>query len=181
MLKLKELNNVPCRITIGRAVSVIFIIPLWKYGCAECAFSIAVVAYLTDAIDGWYARKYGEETLTGRIIDPIADKILFYPIIFILFNQEISIWISITALALDLISTFLRSFMQDGSNRYGKWKTRFHTATVAILGLNGMEWSNSIVSSYEPVGLANNLMIISILLASISLVIRVAKKAGYAF
>lgn len=43
---------------------------------ARFTFAAFVVAALTDFLDGWLARRWGVVSLTGAILDPIADKIL---------------------------------------------------------------------------------------------------------
>jgi CDP-diacylglycerol--glycerol-3-phosphate 3-phosphatidyltransferase len=40
------------------------------------AFAAFIVAGLTDFLDGWLARRFGVTSLTGAILDPIADKVL---------------------------------------------------------------------------------------------------------
>jgi phosphatidylglycerophosphate synthase len=39
------------------------------------ALVVLVVAGLTDVLDGWWARRFGQATATGAVIDPITDKI----------------------------------------------------------------------------------------------------------
>jgi cardiolipin synthase len=39
------------------------------------AFTVMAVAGLTDVLDGWYARKFGQATPTGAVVDPITDKL----------------------------------------------------------------------------------------------------------
>lgn len=51
-----------------------FFLPVagWNY----IAAAIFVLAYITDILDGHYARKYGKVTDFGKLLDPIADKLL---------------------------------------------------------------------------------------------------------
>jgi CDP-diacylglycerol--glycerol-3-phosphate 3-phosphatidyltransferase/cardiolipin synthase len=39
------------------------------------ALSVLVVAGLSDVLDGWYARRHGQVTPTGAVVDPVTDKI----------------------------------------------------------------------------------------------------------
>src|SRR5262245_37840638 len=40
------------------------------------ALTIFILAAVTDMLDGWYARRFGQWTTLGRMLDPIADKLL---------------------------------------------------------------------------------------------------------
>ena len=71
--------NVPNILTLLRIV-LGFIVPvLLLYGDLTERIIAAVlftIAGITDYLDGWYARKYNMETKLGKILDPIADKII---------------------------------------------------------------------------------------------------------
>ncbi len=71
--------NLPNKLTILRIALVIpflacFYIP-WSYRM-HLASALFILAAVTDVIDGCYARKYGLITNFGKLMDPIADKIL---------------------------------------------------------------------------------------------------------
>jgi CDP-diacylglycerol--glycerol-3-phosphate 3-phosphatidyltransferase len=61
---------------IGVGLSGGEISPAFGTGLARFAFAAFVVAAVTDFFDGWLARRWGVTSLTGAILDPIADKIL---------------------------------------------------------------------------------------------------------
>ena len=79
--------NVPNILTIIRIV-LGFIVPvLLLYGDLTGRIVAAVlftIAGVTDYLDGWYARKYNLETKLGKILDPIADKIILLGCFFML-------------------------------------------------------------------------------------------------
>jgi CDP-diacylglycerol--glycerol-3-phosphate 3-phosphatidyltransferase len=59
-----------------RAMSVI---PIWyalMFDLRATAFAMFAFAALTDAVDGWLARRRSTPTLHGAVLDPIADKVL---------------------------------------------------------------------------------------------------------
>lgn len=71
--------NVPNVLTIFRILlTPLFIICLFSnYPYARLwALIIFIVASVTDAFDGYYARKYNQVTRHGQFLDPLADKIL---------------------------------------------------------------------------------------------------------
>ncbi|MEM7670943.1 MAG: CDP-alcohol phosphatidyltransferase family protein, partial [Pseudomonadota bacterium] len=56
-------------------------------GHAMLAFILFTVAAGTDFLDGWLARKLGQETAIGKMLDPIADKAMVALVIFALAAQ----------------------------------------------------------------------------------------------
>lgn len=63
-----------------------------------------IIAYITDLLDGWLARKLNQITETGKIIDPIADKFFIGAAALILIiNGTAPLWFGITVVARDLI------------------------------------------------------------------------------
>ena len=78
-------KQIPNMLTFGRLIlSVVFLVmvylspsraePKWLY--LDVAFVLFVVAGLTDLADGYLARKFDATSKFGRIVDPLADKVL---------------------------------------------------------------------------------------------------------
>jgi cardiolipin synthase (CMP-forming) len=71
---------IPNAITIGRLCFLpVFV---WVYsrqapGASWAAAAIVLVLALSDVLDGWLARRYGWQSDLGRVLDPIADRVLF--------------------------------------------------------------------------------------------------------
>ena len=68
--------NIPNTLTLFRILLIpVFVVSLAKgnYNMALATFSIAA---LTDALDGFSARHFNQQTLVGTILDPLADKLL---------------------------------------------------------------------------------------------------------
>jgi CDP-diacylglycerol--glycerol-3-phosphate 3-phosphatidyltransferase len=67
------------QLTIARAASVPIVVLLFAWDFTNHAYwgtGLFCVAALTDQVDGWIARRSGKTTDLGRILDPVADKIL---------------------------------------------------------------------------------------------------------
>ncbi len=63
-------------LAILRALAVV---PIWYalgYDARAAAFAIFVIAALSDALDGWVARRAGVLSRHGALVDPLADKVL---------------------------------------------------------------------------------------------------------
>jgi CDP-diacylglycerol--glycerol-3-phosphate 3-phosphatidyltransferase len=103
--------NLANRITITRIIAIpIFIvfllsnIPL-KEIIAAILFSIIA---MTDALDGYIARKRRQITDFGKLIDPLADKLLVSAALIFLVGKGISAWIAYTIIAREFVVTGLR-------------------------------------------------------------------------
>ena len=70
--------NLPNKLTIGRIIAVPFFVVLYMLGFYIAALVIFILASLTDMLDGKIARKRNLVTNFGKIMDPLADKILVY-------------------------------------------------------------------------------------------------------
>ena len=108
--------NVPNVLTIFRILlTPIFILCLfYNYPYARLwALIIFVVASITDAFDGHYARKYNQVTRQGQFLDPLADKILVSSA-FISFAilDLVPYWMVVLIVFRDLFVTGLRMAME---------------------------------------------------------------------
>lgn len=76
------------------------------------ALIIFIVASVTDAYDGYIARKYREETSLGKFLDPLADKVLMSAafISFVIMDL-IPLWMVILVILRDFIVTGIRILM----------------------------------------------------------------------
>lgn len=130
--------NVPNQLTVARLVlSVICFVALavgW-YGTALVLFALAAG---TDWVDGFWARRYGQITQLGRILDPFADKIIIcgtYIFLAAVAAAEIAAWVAVVVVAREMLVTGLRSFFEergvDFSAKWaGKWKMVFQCAAA---------------------------------------------------
>jgi CDP-diacylglycerol--glycerol-3-phosphate 3-phosphatidyltransferase len=99
-----------------------------------------MIACITDPLDGYLARKRGEISDFGAIMDPLADKLLVMTAFVVLVKyQTIAAWMTVIILAREFIITTLRTFMAQrmdtilAANRWGKLKTLTQMIGVSIL------------------------------------------------
>ncbi|MFN8187362.1 MAG: CDP-diacylglycerol--glycerol-3-phosphate 3-phosphatidyltransferase [Gaiellales bacterium] len=98
------------QLTVARALSVPVVVVLftWDFpGHAYWATALFAVAALTDQLDGWLARRSGRSTDLGRILDPIADKILVMAALVALI-PVLPAWMVATIIAREFLVTGLR-------------------------------------------------------------------------
>jgi cardiolipin synthase len=68
--------NLPNLITLSRAILVPVVFWLLLSGHVQAAFFAFALAGLTDAVDGFLAKRFGWQTELGAYLDPLADKLL---------------------------------------------------------------------------------------------------------
>lgn len=89
-------------------------------------FSIAAGS---DWIDGYFARKYESITVLGKLMDPLADKVLVTTALVMLIpTGKIPAWLALIILCREIIITGLRGIASSagivvGANTLGKWKS----------------------------------------------------------
>ena len=95
---------IPNIITVLRILLVVPIGFLLWHNRHVDAFLLMVVAGLSDALDGWLARRFGWLTKLGATLDPLADKLLV-AMVFVVFTVQghIPLWIAIIVLSRDFI------------------------------------------------------------------------------
>jgi len=135
--------NIPNLLSISRILAVpIFIILMLEPDPAR-ALAAAIVflfASATDWLDGYLARKWGQVTKMGKLLDPIADKILVASALIILVNiNKEDAWLAVAAIVIigrEFAVTGLRAIASSEgivipAETTGKYKTG--TQIVAIL------------------------------------------------
>ena len=74
-----------------------------------------VVAAGTDWLDGYWARKYGQVTNLGRILDPFVDKIIICGTFIFLAavpDSGVQAWMAVVIVGRELLVTALRSYLE---------------------------------------------------------------------
>ena len=137
--------NAPNIITLSRLVLsvVLFVlISVWKGdGSGIAAAVLFTIAVLTDALDGYLARKYNLITQLGRILDPFADKVIVLGTFIFLLERRpesgVNAAMVVIVLARELLVTGLRSFLeQHGQDFSANWigKLKMMLQSIALVG-----------------------------------------------
>jgi CDP-diacylglycerol--glycerol-3-phosphate 3-phosphatidyltransferase len=138
--------NAPNAITLGRIVAcpllLVYLVYHGPLASAVIGFGFLAVS-LTDMLDGYLARRGGTVTAVGKLLDPLADKLLVLTALVLLVGSpgRIPWWgvpFVVAILARELAITGLRAVASaEGvvipAERLGKWKTGFQTAAITFL------------------------------------------------
>ncbi len=113
--------NLPNQLTTLRLLLavVMFATIVWEFYLASLV--LFVIAAGTDWLDGYFARKYGQVTTLGRILDPFADKVIICgAFIFLLAVPAMTrvpwglrAWMVVVIVGRELLVTALRSFLEE--------------------------------------------------------------------
>ena len=131
--------NLPNKITIIRVIAVPFFVVLFNLNYAFPAAILFCIASATDALDGYIARKRGLVTNFGKIMDPLADKIIVIAAFILLVQSgKIPGWMIIVILAREFIVAGLRTVAAvDGiviaAGIWGKLKTATQMLAIPFL------------------------------------------------
>ena len=152
----RESLNLPNLITLSRLVLAVVLFCLidsgrWWFTSAL----LFVFAASTDALDGWVARRYGQVTTLGRILDPFVDKIIVGGTFLFLLtpgdNQSsgVTAWMVIIVFGREMFVSSLRGFLEQHGHDFsasfiGKAKMVLQcvAVTAALLSLApDMDWA----------------------------------------
>ncbi|MCG2801061.1 MAG: CDP-diacylglycerol--glycerol-3-phosphate 3-phosphatidyltransferase [Cellulomonas sp.] len=107
--------------------------PGWRLA----ATAVFVLAAVTDKLDGWLARRWGQITDLGKLLDPIADKLLMGTALCLLsWLGELPWWITAVVLVRELGITVMRFFLLRyvvlPASRGGKLKTALQSVAIGL-------------------------------------------------
>ncbi|MCE9546670.1 MAG: CDP-diacylglycerol--glycerol-3-phosphate 3-phosphatidyltransferase [Planctomycetia bacterium] len=147
----------------------------WIYAVATVMFLIAAG---TDWLDGYWARRYGQVTRLGRILDPFVDKVVICgTFIFLIASpgSEVAAWMAVVIVSREILVTALRGELEGmgkdfSANLAGKLKMVVQCAAAAVslaaltiapagdvpewihLLLIGLMWGTVVITIYSGVG-----------------------------
>lgn len=135
--------NLPNAITVSRlfltAGFIVFVAWESTWGHAT-ALVLFIIAAISDFVDGWLARKMNLVTPLGKLLDPLADKILVCSaFVFLTAEGLCPVWVTTLIIGREFLVTGLRQIAIEAgqvlaADTLGKWKTTFQL-TYLIAGM----------------------------------------------
>ncbi|HSE80099.1 MAG TPA: CDP-diacylglycerol--glycerol-3-phosphate 3-phosphatidyltransferase [Gaiellaceae bacterium] len=130
-------------LTVARAAAVPVVIVLFAWDFPNhdyWATAVFAVAMATDWVDGWWARRNDRTSDLGRILDPVADKLLVMSALIMLVGDVLPAWMVAAVIAREFLVTGLRLAALErgvviGARDLGKLKT---WAQAVAAGLGGL-------------------------------------------
>ena len=129
---------------------------------------IFIIAASTDGLDGYIARKNKLVTNLGKLLDPLADKLLVAAVLISLVEMDkLDAWIAIVIISREFAVTGLRQVaLLEGkvlaASRWGKWKTGVQITMIIALLINNfpfalvgipfdvvMTWAAAVITVYS--------------------------------
>jgi CDP-diacylglycerol--glycerol-3-phosphate 3-phosphatidyltransferase/cardiolipin synthase len=138
--------NLPNLLTYGRVVAVPVVAGLMFWPTEDwarwSALGVFTVAALTDFLDGYLARVWSQQSSLGRMLDPIADKLLVAVCLLMLAADEdiggYSLWAAIIILSREILVSGLREYLAElrislPGTRIAKYKTTLQLVALGFL------------------------------------------------
>jgi CDP-diacylglycerol--glycerol-3-phosphate 3-phosphatidyltransferase len=160
--------TVPNLLTVFRILLVPVLIAALLSGLESgdlLAAIVFVVASFTDALDGWIARRNKLVTTFGKLMDPLADKLLVTAALVSLVSLDrVAAWVAMVIIAREFAVTGLRQLaMEHGevipASSWGKFKTAAQIAMVlALIAVDGdPSWVDALVYATVAVTVASGI------------------------
>jgi len=138
--------NLPNFLTYGRvaAVPVVVGFLFWPTDAWArwTALAIFAAAAITDFFDGYLARAWSQQSSLGRMLDPIADKLLVAAVLLVLVADRtiagLSLWAAIVILCREILVSGLREYLAElrvsvPVTAVAKWKTAAQLVALGFL------------------------------------------------
>jgi CDP-diacylglycerol--glycerol-3-phosphate 3-phosphatidyltransferase len=138
--------NLPNFLTYARVVAVPIVVAFLFWPAVAwarwTALAIFAAAAITDFFDGYLARAWSQQSSLGRMLDPIADKLLVAAVLLALTADRtvggLSLWAAIVILCREILVSGLREYLAElrvsvPVTRLAKWKTTLQLIAVGFL------------------------------------------------
>lgn len=138
--------SLPNVLTYGRMIAVPALVACLFFLKGDLArwsaFALFVLAGITDWLDGYLARAWEQQSTLGRMLDPIADKLLVGAVLMMLVYDNTvagwSIWAAIIILLREILVSGLREVLAELNvkvhvTQLAKWKTTMQMIALGVL------------------------------------------------
>jgi cardiolipin synthase (CMP-forming) len=138
--------NLPNVLTYGRlaAVPIVVAFLFWPHvaWARWTALAIYIAAAITDFFDGYLARAWSQQSSLGRMLDPIADKLLVAAVLLALTADRTisgpSLWAAVVILCREILVSGLREYLAELQvpvpvTAVAKWKTTVQLISLGFL------------------------------------------------
>ena len=146
------LRHIPNLVTVGRAVlavpCLVFLSVTRAHGFVLASAILFVVSMALDVLDGYLARRWQVESVLGRILDPVLDKVVVCGCLVLCIdvsNRALAPWMVVVILSRELGVSALRGYIESQgidfkATVWGKMKTAFQcVAITTILFYGGLK------------------------------------------
>jgi CDP-diacylglycerol--glycerol-3-phosphate 3-phosphatidyltransferase len=144
----QESLTLPNLITLVRILLIPVFVMLFATPTPDRSIIAAVIfvlASVTDMLDGYVARRTGQVTRLGKLLDPIADKLLVLSALILLVNVDrVSALVAILVIAREVAVTGIRAIAAGegiiiAAETTGKYKMALQVVAITLLILEGTE------------------------------------------
>ena len=141
------------QLTVARAAAVPAVVVLFAWDFPNhdyWATAVFAVAMATDWVDGWWARRTGRTSDFGKLLDPVADKLLVMATLIMLVGDVLPAWMVAAVIAREFLVTGLRLAALErgiviGARDLGKLKTWAQAVAAGVGGLAAAgAWSEDV-------------------------------------
>ncbi len=138
--------SLPNLLTYGRILAVPLVVACLFWPAVDVvrwmAFGLYAAAAITDFFDGYLARAWSQQSSLGRMLDPIADKLLVAAVLFMLVDDQTiggaNVVAAIVILCREILVSGLREFLAELKvslpvSKVAKWKTMAQLVALGFL------------------------------------------------
>jgi len=136
--------SLPDQLTVARVAAVPLVVLLYAWDFPNHAYwatGVFVIAMATDQIDGWLARRRGVSSPLGKLLDPVADKVLVLAALVMLIGEGVApAWMVALIVVREILVSGLRLAAVErgvvlGARDLGRVKTWAQAVAATIAGL----------------------------------------------
>ncbi len=170
--------NVPNIATIVRIVLSVVLFVFLSIGWYQSSLALFIITAATDWFDGYWARKYGQITQLGRVLDPFADKLFICGTFIFLAATDrltdgthpsgIAAWMAVVIVGRELLVTTLRTFVEQSGGDFsakwiGKWKMVLQCVAAgwSIVHLSHLNADGTAWQTTPPAWMTNGLIAVA--------------------